>query len=426
MFGHSNPALTLAAAKAAGRYGHVIFPQATHEPALKLAETLIKEGPGKGWASRAFFSDDGSTGMEVALKMAFRAVSKRDGWKKRVDREMGVLGLKGSYHGDTIGAMDACEEGVYTCEWHNSKGYWLDPPEVGIRNGKVQVTLPSSYLIGQELEILEFESLSAVYDVTSRLKTPLATCYRQFITATLSRLQRPGNPKLAALVLEPLLMGAGGMIFVDPLFQRVLVDCVRGVHGNSVQPRWWQGMPVIFDEVFVGLYRLGVKTTASILDVHPDISVYAKILTGGLVPMAITMANDSIYQSFLGDTKVEALLHGHSYTAHPIGCEVSLEALSQLEKLSSGSKTWAEAKESWNPSGIQESKTSDSPVWSFWDPDFITSISKDSQIEEVMTLGTVLAFKVNDTGKGKALVLNFCSRANRSIQDMVLHQRRML
>ncbi|KIJ57001.1 hypothetical protein M422DRAFT_198361 [Sphaerobolus stellatus SS14] len=393
--GHSNPSITLAAAKAAGRYGHVMFPQASHEPALKLAERLIKDGPGAGWASRAFFSDNGSTGIEVALKMAFRAVSKRDGWKKGIDPELGVLGLKGSYHGDTIGAMDACEEGVYTCEWHNSKGYWLESPEVGIKDGTVLITLPSSMKSGFVTDTLEFDSLAAVYDLEERLKTSLASYYRNFITDALSRLKASGNPKLAALVLEPLVMGAGGMIFVDPLFQRVLVDTVRGTHN----PTEWQGMPVIFDEVFVGLYRLGLKTTSTVLGVHPDIAVYAKILTGGLVPMSITLANDSIYQSFLGNTKVEALLHGHSYTAHAVGCEVSLEALSQLEKLSQGSQDWKEAKRKWHAES-DDAASSKNNVWSFWEPTFITNLGLHPKVEEVMTIGTVLAFKIKDDVKG--------------------------
>jgi dethiobiotin synthetase/adenosylmethionine--8-amino-7-oxononanoate aminotransferase len=79
VLGHAHPSLTLAAARASGRYGHVLFPQAVHLPALKLAEKLIHDGPGKGWASRAFFSDNGSTGMEVTLKMAIRAYSSRHG-----------------------------------------------------------------------------------------------------------------------------------------------------------------------------------------------------------------------------------------------------------------------------------------------------------------------------------------------------------
>ncbi|KAF8524662.1 onanonoxo-7-onima-8-eninoihtemlysoneda [Hysterangium stoloniferum] len=397
ILGHAHPSLTLAAAKAAGRYGHVIFPQATHLPALKLAETLIHKGPGNGWASRAFFTDDGSTGMEVALKMALRATTKRDGWQKHTNPELVVLGLKGSYHGDTIGAMDACE-GFFTCEWHNSKGYWLDPPVIGIRDDGVRITLPQSWRTSEDGAYM-FDSVTAVYDVEQRLDSPLAQCYHQFIGNTLSRIQKPGQPKLAALVIEPLLMGAGGMIFVDPLFQRVLVDTVRGVTPNSSrsQSEGWTGLPVIFDEVFVGLYRLGVRSCSSILGVNPDIAVFAKNLTGGLVPMAVTLANNSIYEAFLGDTKAEALLHGHSYTAHPVGCEVANETLTKFEELVSNSSTWKLAKKNW-------SSTEDTPterrIWSFWEKEFVNQLAAHPNVEEAMALGTVLAFKIRDDTKG--------------------------
>lgn len=98
--GHASEPLTLAAAEAAGRYGHVLFPSGTHEPALNLSEKLL-ETVGKGWASRVFFSDNGSTGMEVALKMALRAAGRRYGWKGVDGSEVGVIGLRGGYHGDT-------------------------------------------------------------------------------------------------------------------------------------------------------------------------------------------------------------------------------------------------------------------------------------------------------------------------------------
>ncbi len=208
--GHAHPSLTLAAARAAGRYGHVMFPQGTHLPALKLAERLVSSGPGKGWASRAFFSDDGSTGMEVALKMALRAFAVREngGMKEgqaiEKRRDLGILGLKGSYHGDTIGAMDACEEGVYTCEWHESKGYWLDPPTIGIRKGKVVITLPGA-IAAEAAGDSEISpgTLSETYDVQTRLQTELAQVYRGFIERTLQNLQLDGKRSLAALVLEP-------------------------------------------------------------------------------------------------------------------------------------------------------------------------------------------------------------------------------
>lgn len=211
--GHAHPALTMAAARAAGRYGHVMFPQGTHLPALKLAERLLKSGPGKGWASRAFISDNGSTGMEVALKMALRAFSVReqqqagseDGIRAR-PKDLGIIGLKGSYHGDTIGAMDACEDsGVYTCEWHDAKGYWFDPPTVGIRNGKMVVSLPpalAAVMEGGQSEISE-GPIQRIYDMEARLESKLAYVYRQFIQVTFEKLRAQGAPRPAALVLEP-------------------------------------------------------------------------------------------------------------------------------------------------------------------------------------------------------------------------------
>ncbi len=149
--GHAPQRLVSAAAHAAGRYGHVLFPNGTHEPALRLARTLtgknteepsLERSPGYGWAERVFFSDDGSTGMEVALKMALqasitryeiRASSEVAAEKAKPGQQAGyragkpkqeweVLGLKGSYHGDTIGAMDACEPSVYSEAVHWYRG----------------------------------------------------------------------------------------------------------------------------------------------------------------------------------------------------------------------------------------------------------------------------------------------------------------
>ncbi|KAF8633098.1 hypothetical protein AX15_001515 [Amanita polypyramis BW_CC] len=393
-FGHAHPSLTLAAAKASGRYGHVMFPKATHLPALNLAERLV-QGPGKGWASRVFYSDNGSTGIEVALKMALRAYTARHGESiSRADKKsLGVLGLKGSYHGDTIGAMDACEEaGVYTCEWHDAKGFWFDPPTIGVRQSKVTISLPSTLAnLAKSPEIL-VNSLAWVYDIDGRLQTPLAQIYSTYIRHALDNLERQGSPKLAALVLEPLLMGAGGMVFVDPLFQRVLIDVVRGKGPSPGSD--WSGMPVIFDEVFIGLYRIGMQSAAPLLGVNPDISVNAKILTGGLVPLAATLASEHIFKAFLSDEKAKALLHGHSYTAHAVGCEVANETFKMIDELET-SPSWQAARNKWIDSDREGGS-----VWSFWDPDFVKTISSISVVGEVMSLGCVLAIKLKDASTG--------------------------
>lgn len=384
--GHAHPVLTLAAARAAGRYGHVMYPQATHKPALHLAERLVHDGPGKGWASRAFISDNGSTGMEIALKMALRVASKRFGIAPQERKKIGVLGLRGSYHGDTIGAMDACEEGVYTCEWHQAKGYWFEPPSVGIKNGRTFVKIPSAVAHNKKNE--EGQPLSRIYAVSARLDTPLASAYRKYVNGTLDKLASgPGATQLGALVLEPLVLGAGGMIFVDPLFQRVLIDAARE-----------RGLPVIFDEVFTGLWRLGMRTASSVLGAYPDVSVYAKVLTGGLVPLAVTLASEDVFRAFEGTSKASALLHGHSYSAYPVGCEVANAALDLYERLVRG-EVWNAARAAWGAAAVGgkaegNGDTDMTAVWSVWSPQFIDVLSKLDVIDQAMTLGTVLAFKL--------------------------------
>ncbi|EIM91031.1 PLP-dependent transferase [Stereum hirsutum FP-91666 SS1] len=419
--GHAHPSLTLAAARASGRYGHVMFPQATHLPALQLSEFLVNKGPGKGWASRAFISDNGSTGMEVALKMALRAYTVRHGTKYEEDgktkKALGIIGLKGSYHGDTIGAMDACEEGVYTCEWHQAKGYWFDPPSISIRNGEPTVTVPPAIAAHGKLpsEHIAVETIAYAYDVPRRLHSPLAEIYRDYTRTTIEKLKQRHGPSFAAMVLEPLVLGAGGMVFVDPLFQRVMIDTVRETFSSppatpqSEDPTTWRGLPVIFDEVFVGLYRLGLQSTAPLLGVNPDISVNAKILTGGLLPLAVTLASNSIFEAFLSDKKTDALLHGHSYSAHAVGCEVANETLKIIEGMNENG-AWDAAKDMWrnvatqSGEGLEGEKSvtvsSESEVWSFWDPSFVDAVSQLSNTEEVMTLGTVLAIKLKDSDAG--------------------------
>lgn len=392
-FGHSHPSIAFAASRAAGRYGHVLFPQTIHAPALALTRRLLSS-VGKGWASRVYISDDGSTAMEVALKMALRAYYSWTGQEltKMQKQKLGILGLKGSYHGDTIGAMDACEagDGIYTCEWHTAKGYWFDPPTIGFRNGHLTVTIPKA--VAQKTGMptsVEVESMQWAYDVPGRLNTDLHQLYKKYVLATLENLEDVSGMSLGALVLEPLLMGAGGMVFVDPLFQRVLVDIAR-----ERNPK----LPVIFDEVFVGLHRLGHETCASLLGVYPDIAVYAKALTGGTVPLAVTLASSSIFEVFRSDKKSDALLHGHSYTAHPIGCEVANESLRLMSKVTS-SNEWKRTQEKWYDHTLNSK--SQQKVWSFFGPQLIETISRNENVEWAMSLGTVLAFRLKGDDEGE-------------------------
>lgn len=376
--------------------------------------------------------------------MAVRGTSLRYQRAHNTDKkELGVIGLRGSYHGDTIGAMDACEGGVYNAsvEWHRERGHWFDPPTVGIRDGRVIIAtsfdewLPSLQNFDQSSNLAWTDdglretfsgprALADVYDVNIRLNTPLAAFYKQHVTRILKKLVLEDGRAFGALILEPILMGAAGMVFVDPLFHRILIDVVRArsdlwAHalGSTYASRGripkavgdWEGLPVIFDEVFVGLYRLGMLTSTSIIGTDPDISILAKILTGGLLPLSVTLTNQSVFDAFLGEKKVDAMLHGHSYTAHPIGCAVANKSLDLLESLK-GSPEWKKARESWGvttpPVGVHISPPPSTPeIWSLWSPEFVMAVSRFPLVEEVMTLGTVLAIRLRDADAGLSLPL---------------------
>jgi dethiobiotin synthetase/adenosylmethionine--8-amino-7-oxononanoate aminotransferase len=409
--GHGNPRLALEAAYAAGRYGHVMFAGATHEPALTLAERILSGSPEGTRLRKVFYTDNGSTATEVGIKMALRASSKRYGWDS-VKEPIGVLGLKGSYHGDTIGAMDASEPCVFNekVDWYRGRGFWFDYPTFKLKNGQWVVEPPK----GMEEELgpaQTFENQDGIFDFAARGRSAQ---YEACIEKTLDELVKKQGKKFGALVLEPIVLGAGGMLFVDPLFQQSLVRVVRRYDfagsSRTTDPQTededaWSGLPVMFDEVFTGLYRLGRFSAASFLDVHPDISVNAKLLTGGLLPLSITSASQSIFEAFWGDEKSEALLHGHSYTAHAVGCHVANTSLDIIEKLNLDQEWKSKLHDFELPSKSGKSMEMErrrSLVWSMWSNSFMESLSKHRRVDYVNALGSVLAVSlVDEDGSGK-------------------------
>lgn len=208
--GHGNPDLSLSAAYAAGRYGHVMFAGNVHEPALQLAERLLQtlDNPR---LQKVFYTDNGSTGMEVAVKMGLRAASVRYGWDARQD-SIQILGLKGSYHGDTMGVMDCSEPSTYNqkVEWYRGRGFWFDFPQVMMVDGVWKVRMGC---LGDVMDSdLEFSSLQAIFDLDERGRSEAAQRYREFIHRTIQEQVQKGT-KFGALILEPVLLGAGGMLF---------------------------------------------------------------------------------------------------------------------------------------------------------------------------------------------------------------------
>ncbi|KAK3291052.1 pyridoxal phosphate-dependent transferase [Chaetomium fimeti] len=432
--GHGTPKLALAAAYAAGRYGHVMFAEAVHEPALALAETLLG-GMGNARLSRAFFSDNGSTGVEVAVKMALRAARVRYGLEEGGER-LGVLGLRGSYHGDTIGAMDCSEPCVFNekVEWYEGRGFWFGYPVVEYSQGSWRVRWPTEMSDLGGRASVSYDSLSAVFDVENRESGEDGRIYEEFILATLRKLVAQGQ-KFGALMIEPVVLGAGGMLLVDPLFQRTLVKVVRKnptlfgdgpSHGDRAgDEKTWSGLPIIFDEVFTGLYRLGRFSAASFLGVDADISVHAKLLTGGLVPLSVTLASESIFNAFASDDKSDALLHGHSYTAHAVGCQVALESLREFQKMDArGDWDWAKAAHERIESVPQRAGSrspSSNAVWSVWSPEFVSWVGQlpSDFVSGVWALGSVLAIRITSADG----MDSYKSSAARSVQTALLQNR---
>lgn len=365
--GHGNPEMAKAIGRAAGRYGHVMFPEATYAPAFELAKSLL-EGVGKGWAERVFYSDDGSTAVEVALKMAFR--KRAVDFPDRANLALKIVGIDGCYHGDTLGVMDCAPSSVFNekqTPWYEPRGVFFEPPTAALVNGVWQVAMPEWTGLDNDIVLSGREEL---FDVSRTVSQ-----YDKAIGARLNSALGSGI-ELGALLLEPVLQGAGGMRLVDPAFQRSLVSQCRT-----------RGIPVIFDEVFTGLWRLGCESGGSLLGVHPDVGTFGKLLTGGTVPLAATLATEEVFRSFEGESKMEALLHGHSYSGHAIGCTAGVEAMRQYSGL-----------------GVTEGRGE------YWDEGGARELSCAEGVESVVVVGTVLAVRMRGeevgyagTGAGKVV-----------------------
>jgi bifunctional dethiobiotin synthetase / adenosylmethionine---8-amino-7-oxononanoate aminotransferase len=363
--GHASARLSHAAATAAGRYGHVMFPGNIHEPVVKLTQKLLNS-VGKGWAQRVFFSDNGSTAVEVALKIAFRKSFGVPGEGKIKSKGTAyVLGLKDSYHGDTHAAMDSTSPNSFKSNdhWYQPRGYWLDYPTVYLKDKKYFVSLPEIFESDDKKD-LGIDSIQSIFS-DKRIGSELADCYLNYIQKQMVILEN-AQFHIGALLIEPVIQGVGGMKFIDPLFQKLLIiECRK------------RKIPIIFDEVFTGFWRLGKVSASLFLGEKPDIACYAKLLTGGLLPMAVTLTKEDCFQCFIGDSLSFALLHGHSYTANPVGCSVAVEAIE-------------EAQESKN---FNKESNSLSIVWN---EKIISELSCLPNIKRVFSLGSIFAFELKD------------------------------
>lgn len=394
--GHGNSKMATALAYTAARYGHVMFPENAHEPALQLSEKLLAT-VGKRWASRVYFSDDGSTAVEVALKMAFRKfvtdhdldysafTAKEINETKK--KKLVVLAQANCYHGDTLGVMNIAEPSVYNEKqhpWYRPEGIFLKTPSLAIRDGEFVISLDKEINGGVGGSTGEtFASMEDAFDLTRR-SADVKETYRKYVASEIDAAeQRSGQDGIdvliGALLIEPVLIGAGGMVLVDPLFQRAVVEECRA-----------RKIPVIFDEVFSGWWRLGVQSGRDLLGVDPDIACYAKLLTGGVVPLAVTLASEEVFGTFFDDAKGEALLHGHSFTAHPIGCAAALTSLDMYSIFNKSSDEAAGGKGSATTTRI------------YWNADLVKQLSQLSQVARTFAIGTVVGIELETSSAGYA------------------------
>jgi adenosylmethionine-8-amino-7-oxononanoate aminotransferase len=279
--GHSHPRLNQAIAAQAKTLEHVIFAGATHEPAVDLAERLVGILP--AGLTRVFYSDNGSTAVEVALKLALQY------WRNQGQpSRQRIVALHHAYHGDTVGTMSVSEDSVFT----KAFSPLLFPVD--------RVHAPYCYRCPVNLQ-RETCGINCLDDLESRLKA--------------------AGDRVAAVLVEPMLQGAGGMI----MWPREFLDGVR-------QLCYRHGVLMIADEVLTGFGRTGRMFACEHAAVTPDIICLSKALTAGYLPLAVTAVTKAVYDAFLSDDRGKTFFHGHSFTANPLACAVALASLDLIEE----------------------------------------------------------------------------------------------
>ena len=266
--GHCHPYIADQIAQQAAQLEHIIFAGFTHEPAISLAEQLLAVLPGN--QARIFYSDNGSTSVEVALKMALQFHFNRG------EERTKILAFSNAYHGDTFGAMSVGARNAFNAPFGKLlfEVMHVDAPELGNEE----------------------------------------RCIEQF--RTILKHEKP-----AAFIFEPLVQGANGMRMHSATVLSELIALCREY-----------GVLTIADEVFTGFYRTGKRFACDHLTHQPDMMCLSKTLTGGTLPLGVTAAPEFVYEAFLSNDKYKTFFHGHSFTANPIACRAALASLELLQK----------------------------------------------------------------------------------------------
>lgn len=280
--GHGHPIIKRAIKKQVDQLEHILFAGFTHEPAVKLAEKLVEIAP-KG-LERVFYSDNGSTAVEVALKMSLQY------WQNigRPEKEH-FISLDMGYHGDTVGAMSVSGVDLYNKRFKN------------LFFKSFKATTPYCYRCpkGMEKGDCSLECLSAMEDIFKK-----------------------HSRTIAAVIIEPILMGAGGMIVYPSAY-------LKGVSRLAKK----YGVHLIADEVATGFGRTGKMFACELAGVSPDMMCVSKGITSGYLPLAATLVTEKIFKAFYADYhKHKTFFHGHTYTANPVACAAALGSFEVFEK----------------------------------------------------------------------------------------------
>ncbi|MBI5598728.1 MAG: adenosylmethionine--8-amino-7-oxononanoate transaminase [Deltaproteobacteria bacterium] len=281
--GHRKKTIDEAIKKQLDKIAHSTLLGLSNVPSIELAEKLVTLAP-KG-LTRVFYSDDGSTAVESALKMAFHYSKARD----KNTRKEKFLAFTGAYHGDTLGGMSVGEIDVFV----------------------------------ERYRPLLFKALRAPYPYCYRcpVKKKYPDCKIACLDKLKDILERRG-PEIAACIIEPLMEGAAGMISAPPGF-------LKGVRRLTEK----YGVLLIADCVATGFGRTGAMFACEHEGVSPDLMCLAKGMTGGYLPLAATLSTERIYRAFLGTVKdPDAFYHGHTYTGNPLGCAAALANIRIFEK----------------------------------------------------------------------------------------------
>ncbi len=293
LHGHAHPKINQAIKSQLDRIAHSSFLGLTHEPAVQLAQQLLRytrlssESPD---LNRVFFSDDGSTAIEAGLKMILQSFAQ-NGQGQRTQ----FISPQGAYHGDTVGAMSLSHSPTF----HHHFQPVLFPTQ--------KVMTPACYRCPFN------RAKPEQADARSYRK-----CNFECASMAEEAIEQAGD-RLAAWVLEPRVQGAAGMVMHPHGYAKRTATAARKV-----------GAKVFFDEVLTAFGRTGTSLASHEEEVTPDVLALAKGLTGGYLPLAATLTTEEIFQSFSGDLN-RTFFHGHSYTANPLGCSAASASLDLLE-----------------------------------------------------------------------------------------------